>query len=48
METEKKLVILVDDNPANLRIEIIIQGSGTQFNPTLVDVFLRTAEQFKT
>jgi putative two-component system response regulator len=28
-------------------VRIIAEGSGTQFDPVLVDVFLRTAEQFK-
>jgi putative two-component system response regulator len=28
-------------------VQIIIQGSGTQFDPTLVEVFSRTADQFK-
>jgi len=28
-------------------VQIIIQGSGTQFDPTLVEVFKRTADQFK-
>jgi len=29
-------------------VQIIEEGSGTQFDPALVEVFLRTAELFKT
>jgi putative two-component system response regulator len=29
-------------------VKIIIEGSGTQFDPTLVEVFIRTKDQFKT
>jgi hypothetical protein len=38
----KETIILVDDNPPNLRA-----GKGTQFDPVLTGLFMELAEQFR-